>query len=46
MYWKFPMMLQHSESNRLFNTHSIVQQADLLILEDNKKATLKINMPY
>ena len=30
----------------VFNTHSRVLQADWLILENNEKATLNINMPY
>ena len=42
-----PIGLQQSvDSYSLFNTQSRVQQADLLILENNEKATLYINMPY
>ena len=29
-----------------FNTQSTVLQAGWLVLEDNEKATLNINMPY
>ena len=35
-----------SKSDWLFNSQSIVLQADWFILENNGKATLKINMPY
>ena len=35
-----------SQSDWLFNTQSRVLQADRLMLENNEKATLNINMPY
>ena len=35
-----------STSDWLFNTQSRVLQADWLILENNEKATLNINMLY
>ena len=38
-----------SKSDRLFNTRirsTTVLQADWLIMENNEKATLNINMPY
>ena len=35
-----------SKTERLFNTHSRVLQADLLILKNNEEATLNIIMPY
>ena len=35
-----------SKSDWLLNTQSKVLQADWLILENNKKATLNINMAY
>ena len=35
-----------SKSNWLFNTQSRVMQIDWLLLEDNEKAILSINMPY
>ena len=35
-----------SKSEWLFNTQSRVLQADWLILENNEKAALSINMPY
>ena len=41
------MVLQHSvNSDWLFKTESKVLQADWLILENNEKATLNINMAY
>ena len=41
------MHIQNSiNSDWLFNTQSIVLQADWFILEINVKATLNINMPY
>ena len=45
---KFPNdALQHSvNSDWLFNTQSRELQADWLILKNNEKATLNINMPY
>ena len=47
MYWKFPMMLINLsvKSDWLFNTQSRVLQSDWLIIENNEKATLNINMP-
>ena len=36
----------HSKYDWLFNTKSRVLQADWLILENDEKATLNINMPY
>ena len=36
----------HSKSNRLLNTQSSVLQADWVILENDEKVTLNINMPY
>ena len=47
LYWKFPIMhIQHSAiSDWLYNTKSRVLQADWLILENNEKATLNVNMP-
>ena len=40
------MLVQHSvNSDWLFNTQSRVLQADWLILENNERATLNINMP-
>ena len=40
------MHIQHSAiSDWLYNTKSRVLQADGLILENNEKATLNINMP-
>ena len=45
MYWKL-MVTQHSfTSFWLFNTQSKVLQADRLMLGNNEKATLIINMP-
>ena len=46
MYWEFPMMLmKHSvNSDWLFNTLSRVLIADWLMLENNEKATLNINI--
>ena len=35
-----------SKSDWLLNSQSRVQQADWLILENNEKVTLNINMPY
>ena len=48
VYWKFPMMLIQNSGNYdwLFNTQSKVLQVDWLMLENNAKATLNINMPY
>ena len=41
------MLIQHSvNSDRLVDTQSRVPQADWLILENNEKATLNINMPF
>ena len=41
------MLRQHSvESDWKFNIQSRVLQADWSILENNEKATLKINMSY
>ena len=41
------MLIQHSvNSDWLFNTQSRVLQADWLILENDEKATLNINMTY
>ena len=41
------MLIPHSvNSDWLFNTQSRVLLADGLILENNEKATLNINMPY
>ena len=37
---------QSVDSYSLFNTQSRVQQADLLMLENDEKATLYINMPH
>ena len=46
VYWKFPMMLIQNSGNYdwLFNTQSRVVQADWLMLENNEKATLNINI--
>ena len=35
------MLIQHSNSDRLFNTQSKVLQADWLMLENNEKATIE-----
>ena len=35
-----------SKFDLLFNTQSEVQQDDWMVLENNEKATLNINMPY
>ena len=41
------MLIQYLfDSDWLFNTQSRVLQADWLILENNEKVTLNINMPY
>ena len=41
------MLIQNSGNyDWLFNTQSRVVQADWLMLENNEKATLNINMPY
>ena len=41
------MLIQHSvNSDWLVDTQSREPQADWLILENNEKATLNINMPY
>ena len=42
------MMLKNTQSKSalLFNTRSRVLKADWLILENNEKAILNINMPY
>ena len=41
------MHIQHSvNSDRLFNTQSRILQADWMILENNEKATLNINIHY
>ena len=41
------MLIQHSvNSDWLFDTQSRVLQADWLILENDEKATLNINMTY
>ena len=45
MRWRIPIITQ-SISDRLFNTQSRVMQGDWLKLENGKKATLNINMPY
>ena len=48
IYWEFPIMLiQHpANSDWLLSTQSRVLQADWLILENNERATLNINMPF
>ena len=48
MHWKFPMMLMNHSVNYdwLFNTQSKALLADWLILENNEKATLNINVLY
>ena len=45
MYLKF-LILHSVNSDWLFNTQSRVLQADWLMLENDEKATLNINMPY
>ena len=46
-YWiEISYFILQSKSDRLFNTQSRVLQADWLILVNNEKATLNINLPY
>ena len=41
------MLIQHTvNSDWLFNTPSRVLQADWLMLENNEKPSLNVNMPY
>ena len=48
VYWKIQMVLTSYsvKSDWLFITQSIIQYADRMIMGNNEKTTLHINMPY